>query len=141
MTAEATLTAKNELSELERLSEFLSRFWADNHLPAELEFNTNLALEEVFANVVLHGYRDSDSHEISVHAAVGDGTVTLTVEDDGIAFNPLDAPAADITQALEDRPVGGLGIHLIRSLMTEVAYARVDGRNRLEMKKKIGESK
>ena len=134
MSAEATLTVRNELAELERLSQFLARFWAENHLPEDLEFNTTLALEEVFANVVLHGYQDSSPHEITVKVAFQDGAVVLSVEDDGIAFNPLDAPPADLTQGLEDRPVGGLGIHLVRSLMSEVTYKRVGGRNHLEMK-------
>jgi len=137
MNAEAFLTAKNDLSELGRLNEFLSRFWAENRLPEELALDTGVALEEVFANVVLYGYKDGATHEILVRVAVEDGEVVLMVEDDGIAFNPLEVPPADTSLAVEERSVGGLGIHLVRSLMSEVEYARENGRNRLEMRKQI----
>jgi len=137
MTVEAFLTAKNDLSELGRLNEFLTRFLAENRLPENLALDTGVALEEVFANVVMHGYNDRATHEILVRVAVENGEVVLMVEDDGIAFNPLEAPPADTSLPVEKRSVGGLGIHLVRSLMSEVEYARQNGRNRLEMRKQI----
>lgn len=140
MTAEAFLTARNDLSELGRLNEFLSRFWAENRLPENLELDTGVALEEVFANVVMHGYNDGAPHEILVRVAVENGEVVLMVEDDGIAFNPLEAPPADTSLPVGQRSIGGLGIHLVRSLMNEVEYARQNGRNRLEMRKQIAQS-
>lgn len=140
MNAEAFLTAKNDLSELGRLNEFLSRFWAENRLPEDLALDTGVALEEVFANVVMHGYNDRAPHEILVRVAVENGEVVLMVEDDGVAFNPLEAPAADTSLPVEARPVGGLGIHLVRSLMSEVEYARQNGRNRLQMRKQIAKA-
>jgi len=137
MNAEAFLTATNHLSELERLNSCLSRFCSENHLPDNLATELEIALEEVFVNVVRHGYRDSSEHQISVRIAVENGEVILAVEDDGVPFNPLDAPAVDTSLPIEDRPVGGLGIHLVRSLMSEVRYAREEGRNHLEMRKHI----
>lgn len=137
MTQEAFLTARNNLSELARLNDFLSRFWTDNRLPSDLALDTSLALEEVFANVVMHGYRDSAEHEILVRLAVEDGRVVLAVEDDGIPFNPVEVPPVDTSLPLEQRAVGGLGVHLVRSLMGEVEYARQNGRNRLVMRKQI----
>jgi serine/threonine-protein kinase RsbW len=140
MKSEAFLTAKNDLSELGRLNEFLSRFWAENHLPEDLALDTGVALEEVFANVVLYGYKDGAAHEILVRVAIENGKVVLMVEDDGVAFNPLEVAPADTSLAVEERSVGGLGIHLVRSLMSEVEYARQNGRNRLEMRKQIPRS-
>jgi anti-sigma regulatory factor (Ser/Thr protein kinase) len=137
MKADAFLTARNDLSELGRLNDFVSEFLSDNSLPAEFALDMSLALEEVFSNAVLYGYQDSAEHEITVRLAVQGGDVVLTVEDDGKAFNPLEIPPVDITLPLEERPVGGLGIHLVRSLMSKVEYERRDGRNRLEMRKQI----
>jgi serine/threonine-protein kinase RsbW len=137
MKAGASVTVKNNLSELERLNNSLSRFWTENQLPSELVMTATLALEEVFANIVLHGYRDSAEHEILVRMAVDDSEFVLSVEDDGVAFNPLEVPPVDTSLPLETRPVGGLGMHLVRSVMSEVEYARRDGRNRLQMKKHI----
>jgi serine/threonine-protein kinase RsbW len=137
MTQEAFLTVRNNPSELERLNDFLSRFWTENSLPGDLAMDTGLALEEVFSNVVQYGYRDSAEHDILVRLAVDDGAVVLTVEDDGVPFNPIEAPPVDTSLPLEQRPVGGLGIHLVRSLMGEVEYARLNGRNRLVMRKQI----
>jgi serine/threonine-protein kinase RsbW len=137
MKSEAFLTARNDLSELGRLNQFLSRFLAENRLPEDLALDTGVALEEVFANVVMHGYRDQAAHEILVRLAVEAGEVIVTVEDDGVAFNPLESPPVDTGLELKERPVGGLGIHLVRSLMSEVEYARQNGRNRLEMRKQI----
>ncbi len=140
MTAEAFLTARNDLSELGRLNEFLSRFWAENHLPEDLALDAGVALEEVFANVVMHGYNDRAAHEILVRVAVENSEVVLMVEDDGIAFNPLEAPPANTSLPVGQRSIGGLGIHLVRSLMNEVEYARQNGRNRLEMRKQIAKA-
>jgi anti-sigma regulatory factor (Ser/Thr protein kinase) len=63
--------------------------------------------------------------------------VSLTVQDEGVPFNPLDAPAADDTAPIEERPIGGLGIHLVRKLMDEIAYAREGNRNRLVVRKRV----
>ena len=99
-----------------------------------------VALEEVFVNIVHHAYPDNGEHTICVDLNVQDGIVTMTVEDDGVSFDPLGAPRADTTSTLDERPIGGLGIHLIRSLMEQVLYERDCGRNRLIMKKRIQRS-
>ena len=131
------LQARNDLSELPRLSEFLATFFARTGLPADLARDFELALEEVFANVVMHGHPNGGQHEISVSIALEGAVVKLTVEDDGVPFNPLEAPLVDLDLPLEKRGTGGLGIHLIKGVMDELEYNRVDGRNRLVMRKKI----
>ena len=137
MKSEAFYKARNDLSELGRLNELLSRFCRENRLPEDVAMEIGLALEEVFVNVVRYAYEDSAEHEILVSVAAENGEAVLAVEDDGIAFNPLEVPPVDTSLAIEDRPVGGLGIHLVRSVMNEVNYARKNGRNRLEMSKRF----
>jgi len=138
MTTETALTVRNDLAELVRLNAFLQQFWEDNGLPGDIAGDVNLALEEVFLNVVHHGFTDTAEHTIVVRLAVEEGYVALTVEDDGIPFNPLDAPLPDIESPLEERQIGGLGIHLVRQVMDGVEYAREGQRNRLAMTKRIG---
>lgn len=135
--ARGHLIAHNDLSELSRLSEFLAAFFTRNGLPADLVGDFELALEEVFVNTVMHGYPEGGEHEISVSVALEDGNVRLTVEDGGIAFNPLDAPLVDLDLPLEERGVGGLGIHLVKGVMDNLEYTRAEGRNRLVMRKKV----
>ena len=137
MKAEASYKARNDLSELGRLNELLSRFCKEHRLPESVAMEIGLALEEVFVNVVQYAYEDSAQHEILVSLSVENGEIVLAVEDDGIAFNPLEVPPVDTTLPIEQRPVGGLGIHLVRSVMSEVKYARTEGRNRLEMRKRF----
>ncbi len=65
------------------------------------------------------------------------GVVALCLEDDGLAFDPLAAPMPDTDAALEDRPIGGLGIYLLREMMDELEYVQVEGRNRLTLRKRL----
>jgi anti-sigma regulatory factor (Ser/Thr protein kinase) len=63
--------------------------------------------------------------------------VTVTVEDDGVPFNPLEATEPDLDRPLEERSIGGLGIHLVKNLMDDVEYRREAGRNYLVMRKRV----
>jgi serine/threonine-protein kinase RsbW len=139
MNAVAAIQVRNDVVELDRLNEFLAAFWASNQLPKDAMFDLNVVLEEIFTNVVFHGYRDGGEHEIHVELALRDKMVSLTVEDEGIPFNPLHAPAPDETASIEERSIGGLGIHLVRKLMDGVQYAREGNRNRLVVTKRISE--
>ena len=80
---------------------------------------------------------DGREHPIVVRLSVREGVLTAHVEDDGRAFNPLEAPAPDIDAGIDERPIGGLGIHLVRSVMSSVEYRREDGRNILIMTKQL----
>lgn len=131
------LIVHNELAELERLSEFLSEFSKKHCLSEDLSLDLNLALEEIFCNIVKHGYTDEERHEIAVALDLNEGMVSLFVEDDGIAFNPLDALAPVLDGPVEKRPIGGLGVHMVRTVMDDVEYRRQGGRNLLVMKKRV----
>lgn len=132
-----SIELKGELSELEKLPQIVTEFGQRHHLSSETLFHTNLALEEILANVILYGYDDNKEHKIHVCLLMEGGELIMEVEDDGLPFNPLDAPEVDIQRPLEDRPVGRLGIHLVRNLMDRLEYQRENGRNRLLMMKKV----
>jgi anti-sigma regulatory factor (Ser/Thr protein kinase) len=107
-------------------------------LPLQSIFNVNLALDEVVTNIIRYAYNDNGlPHPIVVRLTFEEGVLAARVEDDGRAFNPLEAPAPDIDAPIEERPIGGLGIHLARSVMDSVEYRRDDGRNVFIMRKRL----
>jgi len=131
------LTLVNRSSELQRLASELERF-AQNHRIPEPDIHAfSLSLDELVTNTIAYGYDDQGPHEIRVRLALANGRLSAEVEDDGRPFNPLTAPQPDLTSAVEDRPVGGLGIHLVRSLMDHVDYRRESGKNHLMMRKQL----
>lgn len=128
-----TLSLRSELAELPRLVSFIDDFFV--LLPADAgALNAfQLALEEIVLNVINHGFGGETGHIIPVTLTAEHGRVIATVTDDAPAFDPLARPPVDINAPLEDRPIGGLGIHLVKKLMTNVAYERRDGRNILTL--------
>jgi serine/threonine-protein kinase RsbW len=137
VTASMSVTLVNDRSEVERLSRLVEAFGEAEGLPPESVFSVNLALDEVVTNIIRYAYDDGRKHSIVIRLALEDGVLSAQVEDDGRAFNPLEMPPPDITASIEDRPIGELGIHLVRSVMNSVEYRREDGRNMLIMKKRL----
>ena len=138
MTASISVTLVNQLSEVTRLGQLVEAFGEAEGLGPEAVFSINLALDEVVTNVIQYGHDDDGrEHPIVVRLAVERDVLTAQVEDEGRAFNPLEAPAPDFGANIDQRPIGGLGIHLVRSVMNSVEYRREDGRNVLTMRKKL----
>ena len=136
MTNTICIQLKNNLSELESLNKVVAEFAERHHLSSKVLFNLNLALEEILTNVISYAYDDKDEHQITVRLFLEQGQLKVEVEDDGRPFNPLEAPEPDLSKSLEERPVGGLGIHLVRKLMDELEYRREEGRNLFLIKMK-----
>lgn len=132
-----TLTLRNHASEISRLVDRLEAFGADAGLPPDVTFRMTLSLDEIVSNVIRHGFDDDREHEILVTIVIADGVVTATVTDDGVAFDPRDAPAPDLDAPIEERSPGGLGMHLVRATMDDVAYRREDGRNVLTVRTSV----
>jgi sigma-B regulation protein RsbU (phosphoserine phosphatase) len=134
---ELQITLKNRLPEIARLSERLGEFAAAHQLTASVLHDVNLALEEAVTNVISHGYAEDREHEIVVRIRVEADAVIAAVQDDARPFNPLIAPEADVSKPVDERTVGGLGIHLMRRLMDGLEYQRLEDRNLLIMKKNL----
>jgi anti-sigma regulatory factor (Ser/Thr protein kinase) len=130
----------NQRSEIGRVSELAERFGAENELADDDVMAINLVLDELLANIIDHGFDDDAEHKIRVTITVEGGELSLEVDDDGRPFDPLQAPPPDLELPIEERPIGGLGIHIVRSLMTTVEYRRRNGRNVLTMRKTLGRS-
>jgi anti-sigma regulatory factor (Ser/Thr protein kinase) len=129
------IALRSDVAELDRVSRRLTEFGAQHRVDPPVLRDLNLALEEILANIIAYGYADDREHEIRVRLSAGEGEVRVDVEDDGRPFNPLDAPEPDTSAPLAERPVGGLGIHLVRNLMDGLEYRRQGDRNLLTMRK------
>ncbi len=134
-----SVNLRNRLSELDRLRKVIAQFGHRQGLPDNVLNSVELALEEIVTNVISYGYDDQDEHSITVRLAFQEGMVLAEVEDDGRPFNPLDAPEPKLDQPVEDRPIGGLGIHLVRNLMDALDYRHTQGKNLLRMKKRVSD--
>jgi serine/threonine-protein kinase RsbW len=137
MSALVTVPFKNQLGEIERLGQVVTEFAQHHHWSPQALFEVNVSLEEILTNVISYGYEDNREHEIILRLAFADGEMTAEIEDDGRPFNPLEMTEPDINKPLDERQVGGLGIYLVRKFMTNLAYQRHEGKNRLTLKKKI----
>ena len=130
-----TLTLQNDLAEIPRLAEFVDAFCASLHPAREDLLALQLALEETVTNVISHGYKDGGAHTFTVRLAVHERRITAIVTDDAPAFDPLIRPEVDIHLPLDQRPIGGLGVHLVKKLMDRVHYEHRDGQNRLTLER------
>ncbi|MDF9828704.1 ATP-binding protein [Parabacteroides sp. PF5-6] len=129
---------KNELSQLRRLSAFVSEKSTDFNLDQKLCLRLNLALEEAVTNVIMYAYPEGmEPKRITVRMEKMDDKLVITLIDAGMAFDPTAKEQPDLAQPANDRPIGGLGIHLIREIMTEVSYCRRRDRNRLTLIKDL----
>ncbi len=137
------LVIDNRLAELEKLPLFLNRVGERLGLEKRLLLSLRLALEEAMVNVVNYAYPKGETGKINLKVKYEPQESTLRFEltDSGKPFDPTTAKDADISLGVEERPVGGLGIFLIKKCMDEVTYKRENGMNRLMMTKKIGETK
>ena len=135
---EQRICVARDVAQLPALTRFLKEFWSAAGLPPADLMKFELALEEVFMNVVMHGSPGAGTR-IDVSVILCDGGLTLTVEDDGPAFDPLLLPVPNVAASLEERKVGGLGVFLVRQMMDAVRYQRVAARNQLRMTKRLTE--
>jgi len=131
------LILQNRPEETQRLLLALEEFARQHHLaPAALQA-ADLALEEHVTNVMSYGYDDAAPHVILIRLSVENQRLQIEVEDDGRPHDPLSRPPVNTSVPLEEKPIGGLGVHLIRSLMDEVDYRREAGKNILRMRKRL----
>lgn len=107
-------------------------------LPATAIHQVTLAIDELLTNIVTHGALPDDAPHIAIDLAYRDGELTVALSDPGRPFDPHDAPPPDLTSPLESRRIGGLGVHLARTLVDRFDYRHDGRRNHVLMTKRIG---
>jgi anti-sigma regulatory factor (Ser/Thr protein kinase) len=131
------LTVPSEAAQLPVLTAFLREFWAAAALPAEGSLPFEVALEEVFMNVVMHA-APAGAARVEVALRLAGGSLAMTIADDGPPFDPLSFRPPDVTAGLNERRIGGQGVHLVRQMMDTVGYRRSDARNVLTLSRQLG---
>ena len=129
------------LREISRMAIFLEQIGEELNLSPEVSFNIHLALEEAVTNVIMYAYPQDEEHTFTLTVRQIDNRLIFKIIDSGKEFDPTLHPEADVTLSLEDRPIGGLGIFLIRSIMQAVEYSRVEDKNILTMVKVLEDKK
>ena len=144
------LTLVNDLAEIPRAAGELEAWGESLEVPMADLMALQLALEETITNVINHGYRDqppgtrhftvefSAPSDSSLPAPSSPLSIRLVIIDDAPAYDPLARAEVDTSIPLEDRPIGGLGVHLVKKLMTHAAYAHRGGRNILTLERVLG---
>ena len=134
---EKTIILANEISEISRLYDFIEEIGNEFSLTPDVIFNLNLVLEETVVNIINYAYPKEEHQSIYLSASLHEGSVIFVLTDTGKEFDPTMVPDADISLSAEDRQIGGLGIFLIRQIMNEVKYERIEGKNVLTLEKKL----
>jgi len=130
------LTIRSVPEEIDKVTTFVGNCGTRIGLRNRETLDAQISADEACSNVIAYAYPGREGG-IHIVCETGDGYFAVTVSDDGMPFNPLAIPEPDLTSDLDNRDLGGLGIHLIRSLMDEVDYERRDDKNVLVMKKKV----
>ena len=139
MSQEFSTTMVNDLAEIGRLPPQLEAFAERAGLPMDVAMHIDIVLDELLVNTISYGYPDGRKGTIRLNIRA-DNDVTITIEDDGDPFDPLSVAAPDLDAELEDREIGGLGVHFVRTMMDHVDYQRIDGINRLTLTKQLSRS-
>lgn len=135
--AKSKIVLPNDIERIPELSEFIETFCDQQMVDISLAMSVNLALEEAVVNVMTYAYPEGVVGEVTVEAMAEDNCLTFTLIDSGTPFDPTAQAEVDTTLSAEERPIGGLGIHLVRQIMDDVQYQYKDGQNILTLTKKF----
>jgi sigma-B regulation protein RsbU (phosphoserine phosphatase) len=132
-TAVLHMVVKNDLSEIANVNARFEKFAKEHSLPAAVGQKMGVVFDELLNNTISYAFRDDVEHEIDIRAERTGNRLTVTISDDGIPFNPLGTQTPDTSLSLEERQIGGLGIHLVRNMMDDISYQRGINRNVLSL--------
>jgi len=131
------LTLPNDINTIPQLSEFIDMNCEELGVDMIETMNINLALEEAVVNVMSYAYPEGTEGEVDIELAADKEEMVFTITDSGTPFDPTQKEEVDTTLSAEERPIGGLGIHLVRKLMDSISYQYIDNKNVLTLKKKL----
>jgi sigma-B regulation protein RsbU (phosphoserine phosphatase) len=127
------LVLDNKTGEIERANELFNLFALEHRLDQRIRRKINVALDDLLTNVIRYAYPQGGDHLIEVRIELDKEGIRIQIQDDGMPFDPFDEVEPDTELSLEDRDVGGLGIHLVEQMMDQVMYQRVDDKNVVQL--------
>jgi len=131
------LTLPNDINTIPQLNEYIDSVCEDMGLDMATSMSLNLALEEAVVNVMNYAYPEGTKGTVNIETIADNTQITFIISDSGKFFDPTAKEEVDTTLSAEERPIGGLGIHLIRQIMNHVVYERKDDKNILKLTKNI----
>lgn len=137
MASTTSIVLRNDLQELDRLSAFIQGLSEIFAVDEKSLFQINLVCDELVTNIILYGYPTDESGKHTIRLDVGESEDgwELCLTDRGIPFNPLSKSSPRTDLNVEERGIGGLGIHFVKQVMDELIYEHSNGENVLMMKK------
>src|SRR5947208_1342573 len=135
---ESRLRLSSDSSDAIRLTEFAHTFCSRQGLPDAECSRLLVILDELFTNTISYGYQETTGGgQIEISLSLDGDRLVVEFSDDGTPFDPLNSDPPDLDLPLEERPIGGIGIALVRALVDEIGYRREDSRNRLTLRRRI----
>jgi len=132
---EATLRIENDLSEIAKVDEKLDDFAAQFGVPPAIAATFHIIFDDLLNNVISYGFNDEQRHFIDITLELTANSLIVSIADDGVPFNPLAEATPDTTLSIEDRQIGGLGIHLVINMVDDISYQRTANKNVLTLRK------
>jgi serine/threonine-protein kinase RsbW len=130
---------ENQIKKLPGLVDQIEELAAKWELNHTVIMNIHLALEEALSNIIYYGFRDEAKHRIEVSLTLSETDITIVITDDGIPFDPTSVQLPDLSDPVEERHIGGLGIFLISQVMDSIHYSRNNNLNTLTLRKSLDE--
>ena len=131
------LVIDSQLKEIRRAMELVDEFQALHGLADKDANAIHVLLDEILSNSIRHGLGGAASHEIAVTLDLSEGEIVIDVEDDGVAYDPTQAAAPVLAGTVGERKTGGMGLAFMRSLADSIEYRRIEGRNRLVLRRRV----
>ena len=131
------ITLPNDVQATTELGMFVEEVCENVGFDMSTTLKLNLAIEEAVVNVMNYAYPAGTKGDVDIDAEANDELLKFVISDSGTPFDPTTQGEVDTTLSVEERGIGGLGIHLIRQIMDTINYERVDGKNVLTLRKKL----
>ena len=132
-----SITLTNDIQQVPQLADFVDMVCEEVGMDMAVAIQMNLAMEEAVVNVMSYAYPADTVGDVTIEAVTIADQLQFTITDCGTPFDPTAKEDVDPTLSAEERPIGGLGIHLVRQLMDSITYERIDGKNVLTLRKKF----
>jgi len=132
---EVKLTVKNRIEDLLRVNSIFESFATQHEIGGRLRYHLLVSIEEILTNIIKYGFDEQGVHPIHIKFRLVLENVEMEFEDRGREFNPLEVDEPNLETAIEDRQLGGLGIHLVKKMVDVAEYRREGDRNILLLRK------
>jgi serine/threonine-protein kinase RsbW len=134
LSAELFGVLSKKIAEITALATAVERFLKAFDVPDHTIFQINVAIEELITNTINYGYRGNDESLIRINLKMENQEIVIRIVDEATPFNPFAQAPVDTTGGIDQRRIGGLGIHLVKEMIDHVDYQRVDGRNHVTLR-------